>query len=203
MGLFKKVGKAFHKGVKSLGKAAKGVFKSNIFKLAGSALSFVPGLNAVGLIGKGLSMLGKASNMQTFLKTGLKAFSGISKNLGQAVKHLASGLTNPLGNLTKLPLLKGLNKPADFIKLLKPDTALFQQLLPLTKQLQQAPGLKLPLPNEWNKIARQLAQGGASNDFLRQTASPAARLQGTAAMFQELLKHLETHSTGAQKIIRA
>lgn len=210
MSLFKKIGKSFKKGFKAIGKATKQVFKSNIFKVATSALSFVPGLNAVGLIGKGISMLGKASNVQNFLKTGLGVFQNLKKGfkLGDAVKGLVSGAMRPLGDLSKLAGggLKSLQKPAEFFKLLKPNTGLFQDLHQLSKQLQRMTGKPLlsgMLPQNWNQLIKGI-ETPAGGGYLREMESMQKRMQHVSGMFQELLRNLDApRAAGGTQIIRA
>jgi hypothetical protein len=208
MGLFKKIGKSFHKAVKSVGKVTGKIFKNNIFKVATSALSFVPGLNAVGLIGKGLSVLGSASSVQKWMKTGLGVFQKLTsaRGLTQSVKNLFSGKFQPLGALSKL--LGGI-APAklirQFAQTLQPRHDIFQSALQLAKKYP----MKLPVPSqflppEWPEISRNITKLPGINDaFLRSMTHFPDRMQGVADMVQELLKAIETRADKTGPVIRA
>jgi hypothetical protein len=208
MGLFKKIGKTFHKAVKSAGKVAGKVFKSNILKVATSALSFVPGLNAVGLIGKGLSVLGDASSIQKWMKGGLGLFQKLTsaRGLTQSVKSLFSGKFQPLGALSKLT--SGI-APAklirQFVQTLKPRLDIFQSGFQLAKQFSNK--LAVPsqfLPPGWQELSRNLAKlPGTNPAFLRAMTSFPERMHGVAGMLQELLKTIETPTSKTGPIIRA
>ena len=208
MGLFKKIGKTFHKAVKSVGKVAGKVFKSNILKVATSALSFVPGLNAVGLIGKGLSVLGNASSIQKWMKGGLGLFQKLTsaRGLTQSVKNLFSGKFQPLGALSKLA---GGIAPAklirQFVQTLQPRLDIFQSGFQLAKQFSNKFAVPSQfLPPGWQELSRNLAKlPGTNPAFLRAMTSFPDRMHGVAGMLQELLKTIETPTSGTGPIIRA
>ena len=208
MGLFKKIGKSFHKAVKSVGKVAGKVFKSNIFKVATSALSFVPGLNAVGLIGKGLSVLGNASSIQKWMKTGLGVFQKLTsaRGLTQSVKNLFSGKFQPLGALSKLTEgIAPMKLLRQFTQILQPRLDIFQSGFQLAKQFSG----KLPvpaqfLPPQWQEMSKNVAKLTGINDtFLRSMTNFPIRMNNVAGMLQELLKTIESPTAKTGPIIRA
>jgi hypothetical protein len=178
-----------------VGNVAKGVLKSNVFQVATKALSFVPGFNAVGVIGKGLSMLGSGASIQKWLKSGLNIFQNLKKgfDLTDSVKKLFSGKFQPLGMLSNLvggsanPLQKGF----DFLKALQPKLGLFQQLQGFMKQL---PMGNLPIPKEFLPPGlsdlKQVFDRSIRN-LVSQLENPSSRNQMITGMFQELLRNLE------------
>lgn len=194
MGLFKKIGKAFNKVTKTVGNVAKGVLKSNVFKIATKALSFVPGFNAVGVIGKGLSLLGNGASIQKWLKSGLNIFQNLKTgfNLTDSVKKLFSGKFQPLGMLSNL--VGGSANPLkgfDFLKVLQPKLGMFQQLQNFMKQLPigNLPIQKNFLPPGFSDLKLPFDQ--TTRSLLNQLENPTLRMQFIGGMFQELLRNLE------------
>lgn len=208
MGLFKKIGKAFHKVTKSVGNVAKGVLKSNVFQVATKALSFVPGFNAVSVIGKGLSMLGSGASIQKWLKSGLNIFKNLKNGFGltDTVIKLFSGKFQPLGMLSNSRggSANPLQKAFDFLKVMQPKLGVFQQLQGFMKQL---PMGNLPIPKEFLPPGLSELRSGfdrSVRNLLSQLENPSSRNQLIIGMFQELLRNLEKPLPGLTgPIIRA
>lgn len=96
-------------------------------------MSFIPGLNAAGLIGKALQTLGTAGKIQNFLQTGFQVFHTLVKGkfrLGDAVKFLNVLPFNPLGKLGALgKLAGGGGKVSDVLASLAPRSQPFNTML--------------------------------------------------------------------------
>ena len=198
MGFFSKIGKVLSSVGKTIGKIAKSVVKSDIFKIASTALSFIPGLNGVGLIGKALSLLGDTSKVQNFFKTGLNLFQNLVGKFGLAeslVKNLNVLPFNPLGMLWNRiggigravsGLLPGIQPFAGLMtnaaNLLR---AALKDVLPW-KPLLDIGGI---LPN-WNAIVRQLPPAPISTNILNQLIQPENRMNNVLSMLQMITQML-------------
>ena len=212
MGFLKKVGKAISHAAKSVGHVAKNVLSSKVVGFATKALSVVPGLNAVGLIGKGLSVLGTGGSIQNWLKKGLGIFQGLTKGFGLTgkVANLFSGKSQPLGLLSQL--IGGGSKPfqkvAGLANQLFPSLNTFQNGLNLAKQL-GSKGVNLQnllVPPGLPDILKGLGQmPNVDPIFTSRIGNPAAQFQAIAGMFQETIGIVNPGSLGKglDQIIRA
>jgi hypothetical protein len=212
MGFLKKVGKAISHTAHSVGHIAKSVLPSKVVNLATKALNFVPGLNAAGLIGKGLSLLGSGGNIQKWLKNGLNIFGGLAKGFGLTgkVAGLFSGKNNPLGMISNLigGASRTFQKVANVANQLMPNLNTFQNGLNLAKAL-GAQGVNLqnllvpPGLQETLKGINQMAN--VDPIFTAKIGNPAAQFQAIAGMFQEVSSIVNPGNLGKglEQIIRA
>jgi hypothetical protein len=169
------VGKTIGGAVSSPGKIADKVLNSKIFNLASTAMMFIPGLNAAGLIGKSLAVLGKASTIQKWITTGMNVYSALKNGNGltEAVKNLAVNKFQPLGALSSLAG-GNISSALNMAENLKSKLGLFQEGASLLKQ--------------------QLGQNTFS----------LSQIQSASTMFQELVKQLNPRPfQGNEFIVRA
>jgi hypothetical protein len=218
MGLIGKVVKGACKAVgdavKSAGKIADKVLNSKVFNIATTAMMFVPGLNAAGVIGKGLSVLGKAQTIQKWLKTGMDVFNALKngKGLTDVVKNLMSGKFQPLGNLATLAGMGGpVSMLSNGIKVadnFRSKLGLLQEGVSLLNQTQQLAGkygdlTKQFLPQGWAGLTSGLL-GGPQGNFVQSISNFQNRIESTSEMYQELVKLMTPRSLkGAELIVRA
>ena len=199
--------------VKSAGKVAKDVISSKAFNIATTAMIFVPGLNAAGVVGKGLSILGKASTIQKWITSGMKVYSALknAKGITEAVKSLASGKFQPLGALSNLigagGSLAGLTNSLKIINNLQSKFGFLQETTGLLKQAQFLTGnenlAKQMLPAGWSEMTSDIAIGPES-DLVQKMQNLQSRVHTTLGMFEELVKLVNPHPLqGMNYLIRA
>ncbi|MCI0611994.1 hypothetical protein L0244_03300 [bacterium] len=206
--------KAVGGAVKAAGKVAGKVLKSKVFNIATTAMMFVPGLNAAGVIGKGLAVLGKAQTIQKWLKTGMDIYSALKngKGLTDAVKNLMSGKFQPLGLLSNLA---GMGGPASMlangIKIadnFRSKVGFLQEGAALLNQTQQLVGkygelTQQFLPQGWAGLTSGLF-GGPQGAFVQNITNFQSRIESTSEMYQELVKLLTPRPLqGTELIVRA
>jgi hypothetical protein len=201
--IFRRIARGIGKAVKAVGKVAKNVFTGKIGKVFSSVMSFIPGLNAGGLIGKALGILGKGSKIQGWLKGGLNIFQNIAKKFGLSdkVSRLTTHLFQPIGKLAKFAgrIAGGVQKTVMGIAgLIRNRLNNFQNILGRIRQLGTVPQQQVSpqryMPQNWGQIhSRCCCHPQADPAALQRLDTMNQRLDTIGKMLAQLNDILNPH----------
>lgn len=186
-GVAEKVGGVVSGVAKSVGKIAMDVLKSDVFKIATTVMSFIPGLNVAGLAGKALSLLGTAASVQGWIRTGLNVFEGLKngKGLGEAVLGLVADKFPPLGVVGKLlgGNLSPLKQVFGLAETLQQKLGVFQGGKDLINNFLRSPIFAPMLPSSLASDLIKQQLGAVANPVMQQFSDAAQRLQGLPSCY--------------------
>lgn len=186
-GVAEKVGGVVSGVAKSVGKIAMDVLKSDVFKIATTVMSFIPGLNVAGLAGKALSLLSTGASIQGWIRTGLNVFEGLKngKGLGEAVLGLVADKFPPLGMVGKLVggNLSPLKQVFSFAETLQQKLGVFQGGHELINNFLRSPIFAPMLPTSLASDLIKQQLGAVANPVMQQLSDAAQRLQSLPSSF--------------------
>jgi hypothetical protein len=186
-GVAEKVGDVVSGVEKSVGKFAMDVLKSDVFKIATTVMSFIPGLNVAGWAGKALSLLSTASSIQGWISSGLKVFEGLKngKGLGEAVLGFVADKFPPLGMVGNVlgGALTPLKQVFSFAETLQQNLGVFQGGGELINNFLRSPVFAPMLPTSIASDFIKQQLGAVTNPVMQQITNAAQTLQGLPTSF--------------------
>jgi len=185
-GVAETVGGAVSGLAKSVGSIAMDVLKSDVFKIATTVMSFIPGLNVAGLAGKALSVLSTAASIQGWISTGLNVFEKLKdgKGIGEAVLGFIADKFPPLGTVGNLVggVMSPLKQVFSFAETLQQNLGVFQGGSDLISNFLRSPIFSPSIPGSFaaDLIKQQL---GTFGNIANPITDAAQRLQSLPSSF--------------------